>query len=113
MSKTPKERFWEICSDLVIKVDARQYPNSIFYFKGDEYYFEITKKRFYLYFHRKRVLQVFQDEFPLSYNEIENLIKNEWEEHLKIKLGGLRSTTGLSVFITEQILNNTKIKSIL
>ena len=80
---TKEERFLELINGCEIKIDKAKYPNSVFFFKGDKYFFEIEKQ--YLWCSYVNVWSVFESEFKLGYDEIKSLIKSMVEEHFKMK----------------------------
>ena len=80
---TPKQRLLEILNGCEIKIDKEKYPDSVFFFKSGECYFEIEKQ--YLWCSYMDVWSVFEKEFSLNYNQIQALIKDAVEEHFKCK----------------------------
>ena len=78
---TPKQRLLELINGCEIKIDLGEYPDSIFFFKNGEYYFEIEKQ--YLWCGYKYVWQIFENEFSMNYSQIQALIKDVVEEHFK------------------------------
>lgn len=82
---TKKQRFKEFLQGLEIKINLKEYPDSIFFFKGDDYYFEYDwkNKRFWVSY--DRVWKVFQEEYNMKYYEIQSLIKTQMEQDFKLE----------------------------
>ncbi len=82
---TPERRFKELFQNLAIKIDEDRYPNTIFWFRGDNVIFDYDKKSGYFYCNYMLVWSVFESEFGLNYDQISKLIKGRVEEHFKLK----------------------------
>lgn len=80
---TPKQRLLELLNGCEIKIEKEKHPNSIFFFKNGEYYFEIEKQ--YLWCAYDCVWQIFENEFSMNHSRIQALIKDGVEEHFKCK----------------------------
>lgn len=80
---TAKQILLELINGCEIKIDKEKYPDSVFFFKNGEYYFEIEKQ--YLWCRYNYVWGVFISEFKMSYADIQSLIKTTVEEHFKCK----------------------------
>jgi hypothetical protein len=80
---SPEERFLEIINGLEIKIDKKKYPDSIFYFKGDKYFFELEKDIIYCSYNN--VWSIFLQEYKMNYDATQAFIKNQVEEHFKMK----------------------------
>lgn len=80
--RTKEEAFIELINGCQIKIDKVKYPDSVFFFKNGEYYFEIGKDN--LWCRYKYVWSVFESEFKLNHHEIKNFIEDMVEEHFKI-----------------------------
>ena len=82
---TPAERFWQLCEGLSLKIDKERYPDSVFFFKEDEYQFEYDTANGHLWCRYSSIWTVFEKEYSMKYNDIQSLIKNQVEEHFKCK----------------------------
>jgi len=80
---TAKQRLLELLNGCEIKIDKEKYPDSVFFFKNEGYYFEIEKK--YLWCVYECVWKIFEIEFSMNYGQIQALIKDVVEEHFKCK----------------------------
>lgn len=88
-AKTKEERFADLISGIDIsspKTDFDKYPNTLFWFDKDgncicEYNFK--NKQFW--FNYYKIWSVFEDEFSMGSNEIEDFTKIQVEYHFKIK----------------------------
>lgn len=87
---TKEDLCFEILQDLDIKKDLKKYPYSTFFFKGDDYWFEISAHPddivSYLYCHRELVWEVFEKEYGLNYAEIGLLIEKAFEKQFKLNI---------------------------
>jgi len=79
---TPEERFRELLKGCTVELRDEQ-PESTFLVKGGKLFFEFRKD--ILWCSRANVWDVFESEFNMSYNDIQNLIKIPMEEHFKCK----------------------------
>lgn len=82
---TPEERFWQLCNGLEIKIDLEKYPNTIFFFKGEDLWFEYEAETGYLWCRYLYVWSVFEKEYGMNYSKIKSLIKKQVENHFKCK----------------------------
>jgi hypothetical protein len=80
---TAKQRFLELLNGCEIKIDKEKHPNSLFFFKNGENYFEIEKEYFWCRY--KYVWAIFESEFSMNYLQIQAVIKEAVEEHFKCK----------------------------
>ncbi len=81
---TPEARFAELIQELEF-VTNKSYPDSEFYFKGKDVYFEHDKKTKYLWCDYDKIWSVFEKEYGMKYEEIQVFIKEQVTEHLKLK----------------------------
>lgn len=79
----PEDAFMRIVDGLVCKQDVTKYPNSLFLFKGDEFYFELENKTLWCLY--SRVWSILESYFSSNYNETQAFIKSQVEEHFKMK----------------------------
>ena len=83
---TKEARFFDLCQGLILKIDKKKYPNSIFFFNSkDEFFFEYDSKSKYLWCSHSRIWSVFDSEYGLNYQQIQAFIKGAVEEHFKCK----------------------------
>lgn len=85
----PKEHvFIDLIQDLEVRCDFEEYPYSIFFFKNNEYCFEILKseeKDFgYFYCSHKHYWSIFEKEYNMNYNEVQDFTNDMFKEHFKI-----------------------------
>ena len=80
---TPEQRFLELIQGLEIKLDA-DYPDSIYFFKQDTYFVELDFKNKIIWFRYLGFWSVFEKEYGLDYDEIQQLLKNLLEKHFKL-----------------------------
>lgn len=84
--KTKEERFWElILQTSAIKIDKEAYPDSTFGFVNNTFLWEYNSKCKVLYLSYSSICSILEKEFDLNYNEIQQLIKEQVEEHFKVK----------------------------
>lgn len=87
--KSKEERFLELIQGIDISrpiVDFEQYPSSMFWVDKDGNYiaeYDFKDSRFW--FSDNRIWSVFESEFGLNYNEIQDFTKTMVEKHFKIK----------------------------
>lgn len=81
---TKEQRFLEILNGCEIKIDKEKYPDSVFFFKNGECYFEIQKSIIWCKY--KYVWSIFETEFLMDYTDIQSFIKGQVEEHFKCKV---------------------------
>lgn len=83
-TKADKEKlFLELFQNLTMKSDIDRYPNSVFYFRGDELFLEIEKS--YLWVSYKHIWTIFEREFSMNYTEIQSFIQSMVEKHFNWK----------------------------
>ena len=82
--KEMENLFLEFAVDLKITIDEKEYPNCVFLFKNDEFYF---------YFHLKnrdfrvaydKIWSTFKSKFELNHNDIKSFMKYMLEKHFKL-----------------------------
>jgi hypothetical protein len=73
-----EERFYEIVKELTQKIDKEKYPNSLFYFKGDDPMFEIEDSKIWV--SKKNVWSVFEREYCMEHIDIKTFISIQAEE---------------------------------
>jgi hypothetical protein len=84
--KKKEEVFAELVKDLVRKKGPEEYPNSIFWFDKDgRWIFEYDKKDKYFWCQYNRVWLIFENNFSMEFKEIQAFIKDQVNEHFKIK----------------------------
>lgn len=81
-----KNWFSGILSDMEIKIDEKQFPNSIFFFKDGECFMEHDKRNEIFLICYDKIWSIFRTEFRLNHREINLLIKGTVEKRFKIKL---------------------------
>lgn len=79
---SPEERFWELMNGCEIRTDFKQYPDSVFFFKGDRCWFELEKDTLWCAYNP--VWSVFEIEYGMKYEDIQRLVKNQVEQHFKM-----------------------------
>ena len=77
-----EERFLQLIDGLTIKIDKEKYSDSIFFFKGNDYYFEIEKTDIWCSY--DQVWSVFKREYGMNYDGIQVFIKDMVERHFKM-----------------------------
>lgn len=77
--------FYHLVSDVEIKIDKNQYPNSIFFFKRDAVLFEQDLKYDYLWCNYDLYWEIFEEIYKINYKEIELLTAKMFEKYFKIK----------------------------
>jgi len=80
---TPEERFLDLIDGMTVKIDKDKYPDSIFFFKGDKCYLELEKSRLWVTY--DEVWQVFEVEYGMAYGEIQAFIRDQVEQHFKMR----------------------------
>ena len=78
---TKEERFYNIVKCLTQKTDKEKYPDSVFYFDGDKFMFEIKKP--YIWCSYPNVWSVFEIEYSMNYDDTQLFIKQQIEKHFK------------------------------
>ena len=80
---TAEQRLLQMFEGCVIHFDD-EYPDSVFFMKEGEVWFELDAKNNYLWCRWKYVWQVFETQFDLNYNQIRDLIKGTVEQRFKM-----------------------------
>jgi hypothetical protein len=88
---TPEERFLELIDGMTVKIDKDKYPESTFFFNDDKCYLELENST--LFFRYTEVLKVFEVEFGMEHDEIPLFIKDQMEQHFK-----MRGVTPLGIY---------------
>src|SRR5690606_20353578 len=81
--KSKEEQFFELIQCLTPKWDKANYPDSIFYFKGDKLMFEYNQKIEYVWVRHTDFWRIFEVEYKLNDEEIRDFLKDMLEEHFK------------------------------
>lgn len=78
-------RIWfeDLFGSLEIKIDREEYPNRVFFFKGEEIYMELDEKDGNLSCSYKNIWSFFYDKIGRNHNETQRYIKNVVEMHFK------------------------------
>jgi hypothetical protein len=80
---TPEQRFLELIDGMTVKIDKDKYPDWTFFLKGDTCYLELENSTLWVaYF---EIWQVFEVEFGMNYHEIQPFIKDQMEQHFKMR----------------------------
>lgn len=80
------ERFYELFFNFdSLKEDQKEYPNVIFAFKENKYYWDFNKKTGSLWLSYKFIWSKFENEYNLNYNDIQIFIKYLVEKHFNSK----------------------------
>jgi hypothetical protein len=82
---TPEQRLWQLAEGLTMKVDRDKYPDSTFFFKGEDWWVEYDAKNNQLWCRYGKIWQVFETEYSMQYDDIQKLIKDVVEAHFKCK----------------------------
>lgn len=80
-----EHRFKEILQGLEIKINLRKYPDSIFFFKEDDFYFEYDFKNKNFWVSYDKVWRVFENEYSMKFSEIQSFIKTQVEQGFKLE----------------------------
>ena len=131
---TKEERFIELVTGLEIKINDQIYPNSMFWFKGDECFFELSLensglspkqaiiywrftnknldcKQGFFWCSYSNVWYIFETEFDMKYNETKDFIKNMMENYIKIK-NVTPCGCGLNPKFSDEMEDNFKINNV-
>ena len=81
-----EDRFLELIDDLEIRIDEEKYPESIFFFKDEKFYFEQDSKNDKFWCDYNKIWSVFQIEYNMTYYKIQSFIKDMVEKHFKMKV---------------------------
>ena len=76
--------FLEFAVDLKIKIDEKEYPNHVFLFKNDEFYFYFNLKNRDFRVEYDKIWLIFQSKFQLNYDDIQSFMKYMLEKHFKL-----------------------------
>jgi hypothetical protein len=82
---TPEENFKEICNGLVIKTDFEEFPNSLFFFKENKFYFELFLPTEDLWCSFRNVWQIFYVKYGMGYAETRDLIKYHTQQYFGLR----------------------------
>ena len=82
--KEMENLFLEFAVDLKIKIDEKEYPNRVFLFKNDEFYFHFDLENRIFYFNYDKIWSIFKSKFELNYNDIQPFMKYMLERHFKL-----------------------------
>lgn len=104
LKPTPEARFAEIVEGLKIGT-RKDYPNSDFYVKGNDTYFEYDKKIKHLWCDYENVWRIFEKEYGIKYDEIQAFIKVQVAKRLNIKDITPASSFWLSAAMVAKHLN--------
>ena len=103
---SPEERFLEIINGSVIRVDKKQYPDSVFIMTTDgKYMFEIEEYRLWCGYYN--VWSIFKKEYAMDNSQIQLFIKNQMEDDFKINC---RASYIRSDFIAGMVEDHFKMK---
>ena len=81
--KDPEKTFLSMLDGLTVRIAKDKYPDSIFYFRGDECWFEQDFENGYFWCQYDKVWLVFETDHGLNYNEIRDFVKTMLEKHFK------------------------------
>ena len=81
---SPESELIHMFESCEVKIDKIKYPDSVFYFKNDEFFFEHDLKSGYFYCSYSKVWSFFETKFGLNYDQISDLIKSTVEGHFKL-----------------------------
>ena len=81
---TPEQRFLELIQGLEIRLDPK-YPDSILFFKKKISFVELDFKNKIIWLRYSDFWSVFENEYRLNYDEIQELTKGLLEKHFKLK----------------------------
>ena len=82
--KEMENLFLELVVDLKIKIDEKKYPNCVYLFKNDEFYFHFNLKNSSFYVAYDKIWSIFQSKFQLNYSDIQSFMKYMLEKHFKL-----------------------------
>ena len=68
-----------------IKLDLKRYPRTVFFFKEDRCWMEYNWKNGYFGCRYEDFWEVLEREYHWGYDEVERFIKNQVEQHFKLK----------------------------
>lgn len=83
--KTAGQRFWELVSGTEVKFDFKKYPRTLFGFRDGECVWEFDFRNNYLWLRNSTVWSVLGNEYGLNHDDVQSLVKNEVEEHFKLR----------------------------
>ena len=91
-----------IFEGVYIKLDLKRYPNSVFFFKEDEFWMEHAWKKSYLWCRYEGFWRVLGMENRWNYREVQAFIKSQVEEHFKLKgITPLINIISISIMVEE------------
>lgn len=79
---TPEQRFLEMMNGLAVVI-KKEYPNSIFYFRGDIRIWEINEEC--ILFNYVLFWRIFKTEFSMEDGQIQQFTQDMLEKHFKMK----------------------------
>ena len=78
--------FKSILNNLTYKaVDKEKYPNSVFFFKYNECFFEYNQENGHFWCDYNRVWLIFEAKYNMNYQQIKVFTKSKMEEHFKLR----------------------------
>ncbi|WP_312900222.1 hypothetical protein [Chryseobacterium taichungense] len=82
----PKKFITELLNGLTVKIDTEKYPNSTFFFRGDEVILELEKSDEinYLWCRYYKFWNPISEKFSLDDSQTQQLIKEAVEDHFKM-----------------------------
>jgi hypothetical protein len=80
-----EQLFFELTKDLVIKIDNKEYPKGIFYFRNNKCIFCYIKNNGDFYCNYHEYWLKFYNKFNLNYNQVKSLTKDMVEKYFKLK----------------------------
>jgi len=79
-----EEFFLSVVNGLTIQI-SNEYPESVFYKKGDLVYLQQDKKRNNIWCRYSDFWLVFESKFGINYQQIQGFLKRMFSKHLKIE----------------------------
>lgn len=86
MTGTIEQRFEELVAGLTRKVDFDQWPDYIFFLRGDECLFNYNFSSGNLWCHSEKVWELLEREGWCKYDEVQSFLKNQIEKHFKLTI---------------------------
>jgi hypothetical protein len=102
MKPTPEERFAELISGWEWKIDFIKYPDSLFIFKDGYYLFQYDYKNGYLWVNYNKVWSFFYSEFGMKYEKVQLLVKDQVEQHFKLRVTTAGHRLSAAIDMVEQ-----------
>lgn len=83
----PKKFVAELLDGLTIRISGEKYPDSTFFFRGDEVWLELEKRedKTYLWCRYSKFWNPISEKFSFDYSQTQQLIKEKVEEHFKMR----------------------------